>query len=145
MLKIRRLKESDRASMENFWNDLSADTLRMWHHYKYADDIFREKSHKLIGLKNSKIVVYGFLLPDDNFPDTPSLGIATSEEERGFGTRMMKALEVVARKQAYKNIFLTVYIENVRAVRFYKKMGYEIQSVVKRRVGLAYTMKKKLK
>ena len=147
MLKLRELKESDRALMENFWNSLTADTFRWWHHYGSVDDIFHEKSHKLIGLQNGKIVVYGFLLPDDNFPGTPSLGIVTSEEERrkGLGTKMLKALEKVARKKGYKNIFLTAYIENKGAVRFYNKMGYEIRSVVKRRAGLAYSMKKKLK
>lgn len=133
--------------METFWTGLSANTFKMWDHYNTVDDIFSEKSHKLIGLENDRIVVYGFLLPNGDFPDTPSLGIVVLEQDRGngFGARMMKALEMVARKHGYKNIFLTVYIENTKAVRFYNKMGYEIRSAVKRRAGLAYAMNKKLK
>ncbi|GAH97477.1 unnamed protein product, partial [marine sediment metagenome] len=146
MLKIRRLKESDRALMENFWNDLSVDTLRMWQHYESVNDIFREKSHKLIGLKNSKIVVYGFLLPDDNFPDTPSLGIVTLDSERkiGVGTLMMENLEEMGKTLEYKNIFLTTFVDNIPAFSFYKKLGYKTCEIVKRQGKDSYAMVKKV-
>lgn len=133
--------------METFWKSLSERTLKMWNHYATVDDIFREKSHKLIGLKNGKMVVYGFLLPDDKFPDTPSLGIVTLDSERGkgIGTLMMKKLEEMGKTQGYKNIFLTTSVSNIPAFSFYKKLGYETREIVKRQGENSYAMSKILK
>lgn len=146
MLTIRELNESDRALMKSFWDDLSATTFRMWSHYPTADDIFSETSHKLIGLKGGKIVVYGFLAPNDDFPDTPSVGIATldSEHRKGFGTAMMKQLEKIAKSKGYKNIFLTTFTDNIPAFSLYKKLGYETREIVKRQGKHSYAMIKKL-
>lgn len=137
---------SDRKLMEEFWNNLSEDTIKWWHHYGSVKDIFCEDSHKLVGLDNGKIIAYGHLLPDYKFPNTPSLGIVVSDEYRGgdVGATMMEKLEAMARDRGYKNIFLTTYIENIKAVSFFKKMGYKIQGMVERKAGYAYAMKKEL-
>jgi len=147
MLEIRELKESDRILMGKFWNSLSANTFKRWRHYDTIDEIFSEKSHKLIGLKNGKIVVYGFLLPDDAFPDTPSLGIVTLDSERRteVGTVMMMKLEEMGKAQGYKNIFLTTFVDNIPAFLLYKKLGYETREIVKRKGKDSYAMIKKLK
>jgi len=147
MLTIRELRESDRALMETFWTGLSENTFKMWDHYNTVPDIFSEKSHKLIGLKGGKIVVYGFLLPNYDFQDTPSLGITTldSEQRKGFGTAMMKRLEEVAKSKGYKNIFLTTFTDNTPAYSLYKEMGYAVQGIVKRSGKDSYAMKKRLR
>jgi len=147
MLKIREIKESDRALMADFWNSLLPDTFQWWHHYESVDDIFREQSHKIIGLKNGKIVVYGYLVPDDDFPDTPALGIVIldSEQRTGIGTLMMKKLEERGEAQGYKNIFLTTFTDNIPAFSFYKKLGYETREIVKREGKDSYAMNKKLR
>lgn len=146
MINIRELVASDKKLMEKFWNNLSRETLKWWHHYNSAEDILSEDSHKLIAIDKGKIVAYGFLLPDHNFPGAPSLGIVVSDEYRGggIGTTMMKKLEAMARDSGYKNIFLTTYIENIKAISFFKKMGYKIQGMVERKAGYAYAMKKEL-
>ena len=145
-LEVRELKKSDRERMIDFWNSLLPDTFRWWHHYESVDGIFREKSHKLIGLKNGKIVVYGYLIPNDDFPDTPALGIVTldSEQRTGIGTQMMKKLEEVGKAQGYKNIFLTTFTDNIPAFSLYKKLGYETREIVKRQGKDSYAMVKKL-
>lgn len=145
-MEIRELKETDYRLMENFWIGLSPDTFIWWSHYKNVDDIFQEKSHKLIGLKSGKIVVYGFLLPNDTFPDTPSLGLVTlnSERRKGFGEEMMRNLEKVGKVFGYKKLFLTTYIDNTPSFLLYKKMGYEIQGLVKRNGKDSYAMIKNI-
>lgn len=146
MTQIRELREPDRALMNDFWNNLLPETFQWWHHYESVDDIFREKSHKLIGLKNGKIIVYGYLIPDDDFPDTPALGIVTLDSERrtGIGTLIMKKLEEVGVAQGYKTIFLTTFVDNIPAFSFYKKLGYETCEIVKRQDKDSYTMIKLL-
>lgn len=146
MLTIRELNESDRALMKSFCDGLSVTTFRMWKHYTTVDDIFSETSHKLIGLTGGKIVVYGFLMPNDDFPDTPSVGIATldSEHRKGFGTAMMKKLEETGKEQGYKNVFLTTFTDNIPAFSLYKKLGYETREIVKQQGKDSYAMVKKL-
>jgi RimJ/RimL family protein N-acetyltransferase len=146
MLEIRELKASDRKLIETFWNSLSADTLKWFAHYNSVDEIFTEGSYKLIGLESGKILVYGFLLPDTNFPDTPSLGIVAldSERKRGFGTAMMRRLEEGGKARGYTKIFLTVFIDNIAALSLYIKAGYEPQGIVKRKGRESYAMTKKI-
>jgi GNAT superfamily N-acetyltransferase len=146
MLEIRELKASDRKLIETFWNSLSADTLKWFAHYNSVDEIFTEDSYKLIGLESGKIVVYGFLLPNTNFPDTPSLGLVTldSEREKGFGTAMMGRLEMSAKVCGYTEIFLTTFTDNLPALSLYIKGGYVPQGIVKRKGRDSYAMTKKI-
>jgi len=146
MIIFRELRDDDRKILQNFLNSLSEETLNKWRHYsgEIIDEIYKEFSHKLIGLDDGKIVVYGCLIPNDNYPDTPALGIVVTDEYqgRGVGSLMMRELENLATEKSYKFIFLTAFKSNHHAYNLYKKMGYEVIDEVERYGIPAYAMKK---
>jgi len=143
---FRELKKLDREKMVCFWESLSDNALYFFRHYSNVDEIFAEKSHKIITLVDNKIVGYGFLLPNKNFPETPSLGIVVSDDfvNKGIGTLLMQELENLGIEKNYKSIYLTTFISNARAVNLFEKSGFEIIEVIKRYGIPAYGMKKNL-
>jgi ribosomal protein S18 acetylase RimI-like enzyme len=146
---FRELWDSDKKAMQNFLSGLSERTLDKWRHYsgEIIDEIYKEPSHKLIGLDDGKIVAYGCLVPNDKYPDAPALGIVVADEYqgRGIGSFMMRELEKLAIEKSYKFIFLTTFKSNYRAFNLYKKVGYEVVDEVKSYGIPAYTMKKDIR
>lgn len=144
---FRELKKSDKEKMSCFWKGLSDNTFYFFRHYSNVDEIFAEKSHKIIVLVDNKIIGYGFLLPHKDFPEVPSLGIVVSEDftSKGIGTLLMWELENLARRKNYKSIYLTTFVSNAGAVRLYEKRGFEIVDVIKKDGIPSYAMKKNLR
>ena len=78
--------------------------------------------------------------------DTPELAISIFPEFRsyGIGTKLMKKLFAVLREHGYKRTSLSVQ-KNNPAVRFYKRLGYEITEEKSDHVGNEdYIMSKEL-
>jgi [ribosomal protein S18]-alanine N-acetyltransferase len=74
---------------------------------------------------------YGILRGWEAGFDIPSLGVWIGSEfrEQGLGRFLMEALHVMARDRGAPGIRLRVYPDNVRAIRVYRKLGYEFSSV----------------
>jgi ribosomal protein S18 acetylase RimI-like enzyme len=72
------------------------------------------------------VVAYGLLRGWDQGYDVPSLGIAIHPASRGRGLArpFMAFLHAAAKHRGARQIRLTVYNENQRAVELYRRLGY---------------------
>jgi RimJ/RimL family protein N-acetyltransferase len=53
------------------------------------------------------------------------IGIHQDFQNRGIGTQLTNLLSVIARKNGYRHIWLTVEASNFRAIRVYEKAGFK--------------------
>lgn len=69
---------------------------------------------------------YGFLRGWDEGHEVPSLGlaVATDQQGKGHGRKMMLALHEAARERGARCIRLRVHPDNSRARRLYESLGY---------------------
>ena len=82
-----------------------------------------EQNGQVVGAAWTRIIpAYGHI-----DKDTPELAISILPEFRGYciGTKLMKKLFEVLRKNEYKQTSLSVQKDNP-AVRFYQRLGYEM-------------------
>ena len=79
---------------------------------------------------NEQIVSYGILRGWDEGFTIPSIGIAVSPNYRkfGFGKKMMLFLHSRAKERGASKIRLTVYKDNIKAIRLYNQLGYMLES-----------------
>lgn len=75
-----------------------------------------------------ELVGYGILHGWDKGYEIPGLGIAIDPDwqGRGYGRLFMQFLHELARRRGAKRIRLRVYPENLRAVQFYRSLGYAL-------------------
>lgn len=59
-------------------------------------------------------------------PEIDKLYVLKRFNGQGVGQALMKKAEQVVLEKEYTELHLEVYVENHRAVAFYKKMGYEV-------------------
>ena len=51
---------------------------------------------------------------------------------KGFGVKMMQEIIELANQQGYKRIELSVAAENLGAIKLYKKVGFEVEGVLRK-------------
>ena len=88
--------------------------------------IAAEQDGQIIGAAWTRIIpAYGHI---DN--ETPELAVSVLPEFRGYGTgtKLMKKLFGVLRREGFRRTSLSVHKENP-AVRFYQRLGYEISDI----------------
>lgn len=51
---------------------------------------------------------------------------------KGSGLKMMKEIIELANQQGYKRVELSVAKENLRAIKLYKKVGFEVEGVLRK-------------
>lgn len=73
-----------------------------------------------------RIVAYGMLRGWDEGYDIPSLGMAIHPEarRRGLARSLMAFLHTAAKLRGARQVRLTVYRDNQRAVAIYQRLGY---------------------
>ncbi|NLZ24873.1 MAG: GNAT family N-acetyltransferase [Clostridiales bacterium] len=76
-----------------------------------------------------------------NYPAHLHIDILPCGQNQGVGKKLMKALISHLKSKDIGGIFLVVGSDNERAVRFYKKLGYETHKSI---FGKAYVMTMKL-
>ncbi|MCL2796860.1 MAG: GNAT family N-acetyltransferase [Firmicutes bacterium] len=85
--------------------------------------VVAEQNGQIVGAAWTRIIpAYGHL-----DPDTPELAVSLLPECRGYGigTKLMKSLFTLLRRNGYKKTSLSVQKDNP-AVRFYLRLGYKI-------------------
>lgn len=99
--------------------------------YFHPHPLTREEAARIASYHGRDIYLwtqhaYGFLRGWDEGFDVPSLGVAVASDQqgRGHGRRMMLALHEAARQRGANRIRLRVHPDNVRACRLYESLGY---------------------
>lgn len=90
----------------------------------------------MVAERNDLIIAYGFLLIGKRFSknsSSVSLGIVVKDDyqRRGIGSKMMKALIRVAKREKMKEIFLTTRVDNLKAQKLYEKFGFSVDKLLK--------------
>lgn len=77
-----------------------------------------------------EVLGYGMLRGWDAGYEIPSLGIAIHPTARGLGLGrlLMQFLHAAACRRSANRVRLKVYSDNIAAIKFYKRLGYEFQS-----------------
>jgi len=78
-----------------------------------------------------EIIGYGMLRGWDEGYDVPSLGILISEPERGKGLSivLMDKLHEIAKNKKSQKVRLTVFKNNINAIKLYEKMEYQFEEL----------------
>ncbi|MGI6669783.1 MAG: GNAT family N-acetyltransferase [Acetivibrionales bacterium] len=66
------------------------------------------------------------------------------EENRGIGTALIKGVIDVARKNDCKRVWLITTNDNIEAIRFYQKKGFELKAVHINAIELSRKLKPSL-
>jgi ribosomal protein S18 acetylase RimI-like enzyme len=93
-------------------------------------DILISKNHDMyyVVTLHDNVIAYGVLRGMDEGYSIPSLGIAIDKNYQGLGIGrlFMGFLEMSCKLKGYKSIRLRVIKENLKAIKFYKDLGYDL-------------------
>ena len=136
-LEFLRLSPSWRAALGEFLEDLArgGDYANFHPHPLTADEAearcsYRGRDLYYVAVDGQEVLGYGMLRGWDEGFEIPSLGIALSAKARGakLGEAFMAFLHAAARRQGAKRVRLKVQRDNIRAIKLYERVGYQLQS-----------------
>jgi GNAT superfamily N-acetyltransferase len=131
---------------------------------RHIDDALRKQVVELISQQwgSPKIVSRGHIHYMDQIPgfvalkDNVIIGLLTYyiagdqceivsldslEENRGLGSKLIKEVDKIAREKKCKRIWLITTNDNIRAIKFYQKRGYDLVALHQKAVEYARKLK----
>ena len=119
------------TAFQEFMKTLGPQTLHNFDHF-YWDDTYKT----FYVDDGKKIIAYGFLRgsPHRFKKHLCVLGmvVADSYQRKGVGTYLGKEMIYYARKMMYSKIALGVYVDNINAIRFYEKLGFVTEGILRK-------------
>ena len=135
MTSLRRLTHDDLPQLRQFWIEhWDGDemvTHGVVHHPEQLDGFVIEDEKEWIGLIT-------FLMKDDECEIT---SLDSLREGQGIGTKLLDAVLYDARSQNCRRVFLSTTNDNMNALRFYQKRGFELVAIHRRAVNEARKIK----
>ena len=124
-ITIRRILESDKTWMKELirkrWHDKFIVTLRNIHTVEDLDGFIAQEKQRNVGLitfriikKSLEIITINSLIP-----------------HKGVGQKLITKIVEFARKEKIIRIWLITTNDNIKAIDFYKKLGFVIRKVHK--------------
>ncbi len=100
--------------------------LRAWGRPVDPPDLFGIDGLKLYIVEGAKRQMLGFygLLPREDILHVQTLILASSEQDQGLGTDIMRSIERQAKKAGYNALELCVQTTNPGAMRLYERLGF---------------------
>ena len=135
-LEFRSLVPELSAALGDFFECLgTTGTAAFFHPHPLTRELAKDLCHYtgrdlyFAGTYESRVVAYGLLRGWDENYVVPSLGIAIAPEARGTGLArsFMLFLHSAARLRGCKQVRLTVFRKNVKAVALYRSLGYRLE------------------
>jgi len=97
------------------------------------NEIKRKDKIKFFSYVDNELISYGFLTKFEKFSKKHNciLGIVISDnwQNKGFGKKICNFMIQTAWKNRFDKIWLTVFSDNIRALKMYKDFGFEIEGV----------------
>ncbi len=122
-MDARRLIAEDVSRLRQFWSERWGGEFvaahGTVHHPENVDGFVFEKDNEWIGLVT-------FVITQDECEVT---SLDSLREGQGIGTELLNAVEEEARKWNCKRLFLITTNDNMYALRFYQKRGFELVAV----------------
>ena len=123
MIELRRLTQEDLPRLRQFWKDHWGDEFVVGHGVVYypdaLDGFVMMNSDEWVGL-----VTYLF-----SGEDCEIVSIDSTREGQGIGTKLIDATVAEARQRNCKRIFLVTTNDNLKALGFYQKRGFEMVKI----------------
>jgi [ribosomal protein S18]-alanine N-acetyltransferase len=133
-VEIRQINAADEAALVRFFAVLqSRGTDRFFHPHPFTVKAAIEraaysgKDLYYVLIDGSEILGYGMLRGWDEGYVVPSLGIVVHPDAqgKGLGRLLMNFLRVAAERKKAEKIRLRVALENEKATKLYRALGYE--------------------
>lgn len=127
MIIIKNIKINDSESLKEFLNNIG-DSEISFRYFKNRDiDVINNHLLTCLLYENSIPIAYAHL---DEENGKVWLGIAVIENKKGkgFGNMLMQHLINFATEQNLNEIYLTVDLQNINAIKLYQKYHFEIES-----------------
>lgn len=123
MISIRRLTKADMPRLRQLWTDNWGDEFIVAHGTIYRPDaldgFIAVDDHELVG--------------EITFNFTPEgceiVTLDSVREGQGLGTKLINAVVAEARKHGCKRIYLITTNDNLYALGFYQKRGFELVKI----------------
>lgn len=112
---IRKLHKDDIDSVANIW--LNTNLKAHW----FIDEQYWKKNYELVKGMLLEAEVYGFI--GINEEHIEGIFITREVQSRGLGKSLLDFV-----KEKKERLHLNVYQKNTRAISFYKKEGFKIES-----------------
>jgi len=129
--KELHFKKVSRAEIQKLLDDLDEEGRRNFTHNIYL----KEQRLDLGAFIGSRMAAYGFLkFNQQSFrKDLCNLGLVVHHEYRGkgVGASFVQKLIEEARKKGIRKIWIGVYSDNPRAVKFWLEQGFQIEGFLK--------------
>ena len=124
MIQLRRLRREDLPRLRQFWKDRWGDEFVVGHGVVYhpdgLDGFLAIDGEEWVGLIT-------YLFSDE---DCEIVSMDSTREGQGIGTQLMDAAVAEARKQPNcRRVFLVTTNDNLNALAFYQKRGFEMVKV----------------
>ncbi len=146
---LRPLRKEDLDLLIDFFLNIGEETVKYFHPFPFtreqAEKIIREldynKFFPIIAIDKQTNRMVGMVYLSPFYENcVASLGIGVRQDYRGLGlgSHMMKFIIELAKKRKVKEIRLSVYADNCRAIALYCKYGFEVYEVRKKAVYLKW-------
>lgn len=120
MITVRRLTQADLPRLRQFWKDNWGDEFVVAHGVIYRPDgldgFIAFEGHEWVGE-----ITYNFS-PEG----CEIVSLDSTREGQGLGTKLINAVVEEARKKNCRRVFLITTNDNLHALGFYQKRGFEI-------------------
>ena len=134
-MNIRRLTPKDLPRLSQFWVEHWGDAVMITrgntYHPEQLDGFVIEDDHEWIGLLT-------FFIKDGECEVT---SLDSLREGQGVGFKLIETALEEARKQNCKRLFLITTNDNMNALRFYQKRGFELVALYRGAVNETRKMK----
>jgi len=96
-------------------------------------ELIRKDKIKFFSMIGNNLIAYSFLTKFEKITKKHScvLGIVIIDEwqNKGFGKKIVQHMIKTAWNKGYKKIWLTVFTDNLPALKIYKDLGFEIEGI----------------
>jgi len=123
MINIRRLVREDLPRVRKFWKDRWGDEFIVAHGVVYPPDLL----DGFLAWEGGEIMGLITLTHSDEGCEIVSLD--SLREDKGIGTALIEKVIEAARAKGCKRLFLITTNDNLRALGFYQKRGFEISAI----------------
>jgi len=123
MPNIRRITPNDLPRIRKFWKEYWGDEFivarGIVHHPEFLDGFFAWDGTEIIGL----------ITVAHSSEGCEIISLDSLREDKGIGTALINEVIKAAREKGCRRIFLITTNDNLRALGFYQKRGFEISAI----------------
>jgi ribosomal protein S18 acetylase RimI-like enzyme len=123
MIMLRRLAQADRPRLRSIWKETWGDEFAIAHGVIYYPDTL----DGFLAFDGQECI--GAITFTCSDGECEIVSLDSVREGQGLGTKMIHAVVEEARKQGCRRVFLITTNDNLNALGFYQKRGFELVKI----------------